>query len=87
MGTGDYICVSMSGGAPWGFRLQGGKEYQEPLHVCKVRSMSKASNAGLCEGDEVISINGTNCTDIPYSEVVALIEKSVESLQIFVKRE
>ncbi|KAG8593000.1 hypothetical protein GDO81_000693 [Engystomops pustulosus] len=26
----------MSGGAPWGFRLQGGKGYQEPLHVCKV---------------------------------------------------
>ncbi|XP_044157152.1 synaptopodin-2 [Bufo gargarizans] len=86
MGTGDYICVTMSGGAPWGFRLQGGTGYQEPLHVCKVRSMSKASNAGLCEGDEVISINGTNCTDIPYSEVVALIEKSLDILQIFVKR-
>ncbi|KAM3938997.1 synaptopodin-2 [Leptodactylus fuscus] len=86
MGTGDYICVTMSGGTPWGFRLQGGKGYQEPLHVCKVRSMSKASNAGLCVGDEVISINGTNCTDIPYSEVVTLIEKSIDSLQMLVKR-
>ncbi|XP_069834547.1 synaptopodin-2 [Dendropsophus ebraccatus] len=86
MGTGDYICVTMSGGSPWGFRLQGGKEYQEPLHVCKVRSMSKACLAGLCVGDEVISINGTNCTDIPYSEVVALIEKSDENLQMLVKR-
>ncbi|XP_056421706.1 synaptopodin-2 isoform X2 [Hyla sarda] len=86
MGTGDYICVTMTGGAPWGFRLQGGKGYQEPLHVCKVRSMSKASNAGLYVGDEVISINGTNCTDIPYSEVVGLIEKSQESLQMLVKR-
>ncbi|CAN2388913.1 Dlg [Pristimantis euphronides] len=86
MGTGDYICVTMSGGAPWGFRLQGGKGYHEPLHVCKVRSTSKASNAGLYEGDEVISINGTNCTDIPYSEVVTLIENSLETLQMIVKR-
>ncbi|XP_075056436.1 synaptopodin-2 [Mixophyes fleayi] len=86
MGTGDFICVTMSGGAPWGFRLQGGKEFQEPLHVCKVRSTSKASIAGLCEGDEVVSINGTSCTDIPYSEVVALIEKSPDNLQMLVKR-
>ncbi|KAM4049426.1 synaptopodin-2 [Anomaloglossus baeobatrachus] len=86
MGTGDYICVTLSGGSPWGFRLQGGKEYLEPLHVCKVRSKSKASNAGLCVGDEVISINGTTCTDIPYSDVVVLIEKSLESLQMLVKR-
>ncbi|XP_053317397.1 synaptopodin-2 [Spea bombifrons] len=86
MGTGDYICVTMNGGAPWGFRLQGGKELQEPLHVSKVRSMSKASAAGLFEGDEVVSINGTPCTDIPYSEVVALIEKSADNLQMLIKR-
>ncbi|XP_063776299.1 synaptopodin-2 isoform X1 [Pseudophryne corroboree] len=86
MGTGDYICVTMSGGAPWGFRLQGGSEFQEPLHVSKVRSTSKACTAGLCVGDEVVSINGTSCTDIPYSEVVALIEKSHDDLQLLVKR-
>ncbi|XP_040186092.1 synaptopodin-2 [Rana temporaria] len=86
MGTGDYICVTMSGGAPWGFRLQGGKEYHETLHVSKVRSTSKASDAGLCVGDEVISINEISCADIPYSEVVKLIEKSTDNLQIRVKR-
>ncbi|KAM9331444.1 synaptopodin-2 [Gastrophryne carolinensis] len=86
MGTGDYICVTMSGGAPWGFRLQGGKEYCETLHVSKVRSTSKASDAGLHVGDEVVSINGTPCTDIPYSEVVTLIEKSTDNLQMIVKR-
>eukprot|EP00079_Xenopus_tropicalis_P020481 XP_012811413.1 PREDICTED: synaptopodin-2 [Xenopus tropicalis] len=86
MGTGDYICITMSGGAPWGFRLQGGKEDNEPLHVSKVKSPSKSFTAGLCEGDEVISINGTSCTDIPYSEVVALIEKSVDTLELLVKR-
>lgn len=36
MGTGDYICITMSGGAPWGFRLQGGKEQKQPLQIAKV---------------------------------------------------
>lgn len=36
MGTGDFICISMTGGAPWGFRLQGGKEQKQPLQVAKV---------------------------------------------------
>lgn len=36
MGTGDFVCISMTGGAPWGFRLQGGKEQQQPLQVAKV---------------------------------------------------
>uniref|UniRef100_A0A8C5LL00 Synaptopodin 2 n=1 Tax=Leptobrachium leishanense TaxID=445787 RepID=A0A8C5LL00_9ANUR len=86
MGTGDYICITMTGGSPWGFRLQGGTEFQESLNVSKVRSMSKASIAGLYVGDEVVSINGNPCTDIPYSEVVTLIEKATDILQMLVKR-
>uniref|UniRef100_A0A3Q3NKG0 Uncharacterized protein n=1 Tax=Labrus bergylta TaxID=56723 RepID=A0A3Q3NKG0_9LABR len=30
-----YIVVCLSGGAPWGFRLQGGAEQQKPLQVAK----------------------------------------------------
>lgn len=41
MGTGDFICISMTGGAPWGFRLQGGKEQQQPLQVAKVGCLSR----------------------------------------------
>lgn len=36
MGTGDFICITMTGGAPWGFRLQGGKEEKQPLQIAKV---------------------------------------------------
>lgn len=32
----EEIVVSLSGGAPWGFRLQGGAEQQKPLQVAKV---------------------------------------------------
>lgn len=32
----EEIVVFLSGGAPWGFRLQGGAEQQKPLQVAKV---------------------------------------------------
>ncbi|XP_070465332.1 synaptopodin-2 isoform X2 [Equus przewalskii] len=86
MGTGDFICISMTGGAPWGFRLQGGKEQKEPLRVAKIRSQSKASRSGLCEGDEVVSINGNPCADLTYPEVIKLMESITDSLQMLVRR-
>ncbi|XP_062964931.1 synaptopodin-2 [Cynocephalus volans] len=86
MGTGDFICISMTGGAPWGFRLQGGKEQKQPLQVAKIRSQSKASGSGLCEGDEVVSINGNPCADLTYPEVIKLMESITDSLQMFIKR-
>ncbi|XP_010338653.1 synaptopodin-2 isoform X2 [Saimiri boliviensis] len=86
MGTGDFICISMTGGAPWGFRLQGGKEQKQPLQVAKIRNQSKASGSGLCEGDEVVSINGNPCADLTYSEVIKLMESITDSLQMLIKR-
>lgn len=86
MGTGDFICISMTGGAPWGFRLQGGKEQSQPLQVAKIRSQSKASGSGLCEGDEVVSINGNPCADLTYPEVIKLMESITDSLQMLIKR-
>lgn len=50
MGTGDYICIAMSGGAPWGFRLQGGKEQKQPLQIAKVGSWDVVSV--LCDMSE-----------------------------------
>lgn len=32
----EEIEVSLTGGAPWGFRLQGGAEQHKPLQVAKV---------------------------------------------------
>ncbi|XP_051041520.1 synaptopodin-2 [Phodopus roborovskii] len=86
MGTGDFICISMTGGAPWGFRLQGGKEQKQPLQVAKIRSQSKASGSGLCEGDEVVSINGSPCADLTYPEVIKLMESITDSLHLLIKR-
>ncbi|XP_048385672.1 synaptopodin-2 isoform X2 [Stegostoma tigrinum] len=86
MGIGDYICVTISGGAPWGFRLQGGKELKQPLQISKVRKKSKACRAGLCEGDEMIAINGEPCSELTHSEAMQLIDGTSENLQILIKR-
>ncbi|XP_028377517.1 synaptopodin-2 [Phyllostomus discolor] len=86
MGTGEFICVSMTGGAPWGFRLQGGAEQKQPLRVAKIRSQSKASGSGLREGDEVVSINGCPCAGLSHPQVVELMESVADSLHLLVKR-
>uniref|UniRef100_A0A8C1TYX3 Synaptopodin 2-like a n=1 Tax=Cyprinus carpio TaxID=7962 RepID=A0A8C1TYX3_CYPCA len=35
----EEVIIALSGGAPWGFRLQGGIEHQKPLQVAKSRIM------------------------------------------------
>lgn len=36
MGGEEEMLITLSGGAPWGFRLQGGSEQKRPLQVSKV---------------------------------------------------
>ncbi|NWI58679.1 SYNP2 protein, partial [Calyptomena viridis] len=52
----------------------------------QVRSKSKAAKAGLCEGDEVVSINGKPCGDLTYAEVIVLMESLTDVLQMLIKR-
>ncbi|XP_036407111.1 synaptopodin-2 [Megalops cyprinoides] len=87
MGTGDYICITVHGGEPWGFNLQGGAEtLHEPLHVTQVDEGGCAALAGLCVGDEVVSLNGQACADLTLPEIVALMDAAGDSLRLLVKR-
>ncbi|NXP16321.1 SYNP2 protein, partial [Scytalopus superciliaris] len=56
------------------------------LDSLQVRSKSKAAKAGLCEGDEVVSINGKPCGDLTYAEVIVLMESLTDVLQMLIKR-
>uniref|UniRef100_A0A452Q982 Synaptopodin 2 n=1 Tax=Ursus americanus TaxID=9643 RepID=A0A452Q982_URSAM len=66
--------------APWGLLVT--KSNQQP----RIRSQSKASGSGLCEGDEVVSINGNPCADLTYPQVIKLMESITDSLQMLIKR-
>nr|XP_015800153.2 synaptopodin 2-like protein [Nothobranchius furzeri] len=82
----EEVIITLSGGAPWGFRLQGGVEHQKPLQVAKVRKRSKACRAGLREGDELVSINEQPCGSLSHAQAVDLIDSCSGILNIRVKR-
>lgn len=82
----EEVIITLSGGAPWGFRLQGGVEHQKPLQVAKVRKRSKACRAGLREADELVSINEQPCGLLSHAQAMNLIDNSPGVLNIRVKR-
>ncbi|XP_030011069.1 synaptopodin 2-like protein [Sphaeramia orbicularis] len=82
----EEVIITLSGGAPWGFRLQGGAEHQKPLQVAKVRKRSKACRAGLRESDELVSINEQPCGTLSHAQAMNLIDSSPGTLHIRVKR-
>ncbi|XP_071318436.1 synaptopodin 2-like protein [Trachinotus anak] len=82
----EEIVVSLSGGAPWGFRLQGGAEQQKPLQVAKVRRRSKACRAGLKEHDELVAIDDHMCAELSHAQAMSLIDAQSATLSLRVKR-
>ncbi|XP_054898944.1 synaptopodin 2-like protein [Poeciliopsis prolifica] len=82
----EEILVCLSGGAPWGFRLQGGAEQQKPLQVAKVRKRSKACRAGLKEQDELIAIGDQMCADLTHAQAMSLVDKETSTLTLKVRR-
>ncbi|KAM4048384.1 protein Shroom2 isoform 2-T2 [Anomaloglossus baeobatrachus] len=79
-----FVDVLLTGGAPWGFTLKGGKEHGELLIITKVEEGSKAGEI-LMAGDEIVNIN-----DIPLSgyrqEAICLVKGSHKTLKMVVKR-
>ncbi|XP_044039550.1 synaptopodin-2 isoform X2 [Siniperca chuatsi] len=87
MGTGDYICVTLRGGAPWGFTLREGEgDTYRPFLVSQVEEGGRAFLAGVRDGDEVVSLNGEPCADLTLLRAFALINTSIDCLQLLVKR-
>ncbi|XP_030598856.1 protein Shroom3 [Archocentrus centrarchus] len=87
---GGWVLVEarLQGGAPWGFTLQGGLEYGEPLVISKVEEGGKADSLErpLRVGDEIIIINDVELTGYR-QEAVALVKGSHKTLQLTVRRE
>ncbi|XP_041125084.1 synaptopodin 2-like protein [Polyodon spathula] len=86
MVTEEQVVISLSGGAPWGFRLQGGAEHSKPLQVAKVRKRSKACRAGLREGDELLSVNEKMCGGLSHAQAMTLIDSAPGTMRIRVRR-
>lgn len=84
MVSGDNVEVTLTGGAPWGFRLTGGAAL--PLEIAKIRKKSQAHAQGLREGDAVVSINGTPVHDLSHDQAVDLIDGAGDTLTLQIYR-
>eukprot|EP00794_Sanderia_malayensis_P012177 gene12177-13434_t len=79
--------VYLGGGSPWGFRLQGGKEFRTPLRVAKVTDDGKAYHAGVKVGDQVLEINGKHCDNLYHTEALVAVKKATQTLDLKLRRD
>ncbi|XP_036603760.1 protein Shroom2 isoform X2 [Trichosurus vulpecula] len=78
--------VLLTGGAPWGFTLKGGKEHGEPLIITKIEEGSKAAAVDkLLAGDEIVGINDISLSGFR-QEAICLVKGSHKTLKLVVKR-
>ncbi|KAK3610689.1 hypothetical protein CHS0354_028078 [Potamilus streckersoni] len=84
MDNGNRVTITLTGGVPWGFRLQGGGNF--PLEVAKVRKKSKAHACDLQEGDIVLSINGVNLSNKSHKSAMDIIDMASDKLVLEVSR-
>ena len=73
--------ITLVGGKPWGIRLQGGT----PLNIAQVTPGSKASQAGLLVGDEIISINNHDTNELTMLDAQSLIKSTGDKLKLCIK--
>lgn len=78
--------VVLDGPAPWGFRLAGGKDFNQPLTISRITPGSKAAVANLCAGDVVMAIEGVAATDLLHCEAQNKIKESTHQLSLTVER-
>lgn len=80
------IKLSRPNGCPWGFRLQGGKDFATPLCIQKVNAGSVAANAGLQAGDAIVSIGGKDALSLRHKEAQEAIVKAGNNFDLVVQR-
>ncbi|XP_073668231.1 PDZ and LIM domain protein 7 isoform X3 [Paramisgurnus dabryanus] len=78
--------VTLNGPAPWGFRLQGGKDFNMPLTVSRLTPGGKAAQAGVGVGDWVVSIGDANAEDLTHVEAQNKIRAATNSLALSLSR-
>ncbi|XP_047656423.1 PDZ and LIM domain protein 7 isoform X9 [Tachysurus fulvidraco] len=82
----NVYSVTLSGPAPWGFRLQGGKDFSMPLTVSRLTPGGKAAQAGVGVGDSVVSIEDSNAEEMTHVEAQNKIRAAVDSLTLTLNR-
>lgn len=70
---------------PWGFRLEGGRDFHFPLTIQRVFAGSPACS-DLQRGDIITRINNRDATHLLHNEANDLIRSSGGSLNLGIRR-
>uniref|UniRef100_A0A673IT15 PDZ and LIM domain protein 7 n=1 Tax=Sinocyclocheilus rhinocerous TaxID=307959 RepID=A0A673IT15_9TELE len=82
----NIYSVTLNGPAPWGFRLQGGKDFNMPLTVSRLTPGGKAAQAGVGVGDWLVSISDANAEEMTHVEAQNKIRAATDSLALTLSR-
>ncbi|XP_015229801.1 PDZ and LIM domain protein 5a isoform X8 [Cyprinodon tularosa] len=83
--SGNYS-VTLLGPAPWGFRLQGGKDFNMPLTISRLTDGGKAAKGGVAVGDMVLSIDGISTEGMNHLEAQNKIKTCVGNLSLTLQK-
>ncbi|XP_064004420.1 PDZ and LIM domain protein 5 isoform X8 [Pogoniulus pusillus] len=78
--------VSLVGPAPWGFRLQGGKDFNMPLSISRLNDGGKAAQAKVGIGDVVLTIDGISTEGMTHLEAQNKIKACTGNLNMTLQR-
>ncbi|XP_026134382.1 LIM domain-binding protein 3-like isoform X8 [Carassius auratus] len=78
--------ISLAGPSPWGFRLQGGKDFNMPLTVSKITPGSKAASSNLIQGDIIVAIDGVSTEGMTHLEAQNKIKSANFNLALTMQR-
>ncbi|XP_023839474.1 PDZ and LIM domain protein 5 isoform X2 [Salvelinus sp. IW2-2015] len=78
--------VSLVGPAPWGFRLQGGKDFCLPLTISRLTDGGKAAKARMSVGDVVLSIDGIATNSMNHLEAQNKIKACTDNLNLTLQK-
>ncbi|XP_069379778.1 PDZ and LIM domain protein 5a isoform X5 [Paralichthys olivaceus] len=78
--------VTLLGPAPWGFRLQGGKDFNMPLTISRLTDGGKAAKASIAVGDLVLSIDGIATEGMNHLEAQNKIKSCADNLSLTLQK-
>ncbi|XP_047207049.1 LIM domain-binding protein 3-like isoform X5 [Girardinichthys multiradiatus] len=74
--------VTLPGPGPWGFRLQGGKDFNMPLTISRITPASKAAQGNLIQGDVIVAIDGISTEGMTHLEAQNKIKMAHHNLAL-----
>ncbi|XP_037536944.1 PDZ and LIM domain protein 5a [Nematolebias whitei] len=78
--------VTLLSPAPWGFRLQGGKDFNMPLTISRLTDGGKAAKCGIAVGDTVLSIDGISTEGMNHLEAQNKIKNCAGNLSLTLQK-